>query len=215
MGELNRLYNNAIRALARHDKERALRIFKRYISICPAEDKRLARVLKFTGNILWSLGLKKQSLRVWTLSCKIERQPYLALRIRYAAHGSTDVSSFQSDRNLFFSIQQEKYLSSKTCKHYTSNAERDMIFELISEYWKDFLRTYPHVLSLRREEKIRLFYSVEIVFPFVAVDYMQKTRAFVSFFDSASENIKCSCGSGLPYRLCCGSKNNIEDWPVG
>lgn len=72
---------------------------------------------------------------------------------------------FMEDFVLFKNVQINKYCNEKDSKMSFKSPEWDMVSDLIKDYWCDLLATgYLNKKSSNEKEKI--FYSVEIIFPY-------------------------------------------------
>jgi hypothetical protein len=110
------------------------------------------------------------------------------------------------DWNAYFSIQLARYLSTKRSKKLGTDAERDMIWELIREGFKE-LRSSTDFGSMNSEEKLAAFKKQRIVFPSFSVPDSYDCESIpVDFGKKRRVNIddRCLCGSGVPYKFCCG-----------
>ena len=119
------------------------------------------------------------------------------------------INNEDDDKRAFFSIQIERYLKRKTLHRFCSNAERDVIKEIISDYWnqikKELSPDWP------TDSKINTFYKCIIVFPYFVAEEEQVIPVDFNRKSVISINEKCSCGSDLPYIHCCGRTAELED----
>ena len=78
------------------------------------------------------------------------------------------LNSWEDEKKTFFAIQVERYLKRKVQKRFCSDAERDVIEDIISEYWE----YVKGDVSFNRDEKSRnnLYYSCIIVFPYFVAE---------------------------------------------
>ena len=117
------------------------------------------------------------------------------------------------DWQAFYSIHLQRYLRSKRSQRITTGAESDMIRDLIYDTWKR-LNNRRLLAAKSAQEKLELFGSVEIVFPFyllpseragdvISVDFVAKSRL--------SAHDRCRCGSGMPFMMCCGRTRGVEE----
>jgi tetratricopeptide (TPR) repeat protein len=205
----DRSRNRALIELARHNPTRALRLFRKALDECPVTDeKALARLLYFLGIALMRLGHRSSAIDSWRASHRLRRGTF-ALRMlqRYAnCYGMARQTSGElDDWKAFLSIQVDRYLATKKNGRFSTAAERDMVRDLVFEYWRAIGAS--EVLEGRTpEEKESLFRAVEIVFPYrlpeeaagevIPVDFRRKRR--VALAD------RCPCGSGLRFMSCCG-----------
>jgi tetratricopeptide (TPR) repeat protein len=196
-------------ALSRHDPAQALRVFRRALDGCPVtDDKELARLLYYLGIALMRLGRKDAAMESWRAAHRL-KQPTYALRMlrRYAnCYGmERQADRERDDWKAFLSIQFDRYLATKRSGRFSSQAERDMVRDLVFEYWRA-IRASEVLAGRDPDERERLFRDVEIVFPYrlpdeggsevIQVDFRRKRR--VALAD------RCPCGSGLTFMSCCG-----------
>ncbi len=118
-------------------------------------------------------------------------------------------SSKKDDEAAFTAIHVMRYLYTKKSGKFGTLAERDMIFELISEAWSDFLERVEYK-RLRTAEKVSKFREYVIFFPtFTVPDSIETEESGVIYADFGSD--LCACGSGLPYLQCCGRIKTIAE----
>lgn len=212
-----------VRELSRHNPEGALKRFEQALNACPVEERDdLERIFYYLGYTLLRLGRPNGAVRSFRAAVRLRKFP---------SHGSKMLKRFvneygmvrqasceMDDWNAFYSIHLERYLRSKRTQRVTSDAEADMIRDLIGDYWKRL--TAEGLLAGRTApEKLRLFRSVNIVFPFyvahsdvsddkvIPVDFLSKSRM------GGAE--RCRCGSGIPYMMCCGRTHGTEELSRG
>lgn len=195
--------------MSRHEPERALRLFQAALDGCPVTDEReLARLLYFLGIALMRLGHKAPAMDSWRAALRLKRPSYaLKMLRRYAnCYGMARQSSGDlDDWKAFLAIQVDRYLATKRNGRFSSAAERDMVRDLVFEYWRAIRAS--EVLDGRAPgDRERLFQAVEIVFPYrlpdeaaaevIPVDFRRKRRV--------APADRCPCGSGLTFMSCCG-----------
>jgi hypothetical protein len=123
-------------------------------------------------------------------------------------------SSDADDWQAFSSIQIARYLLGKNKRAFSTQAEHDMLLDLVRDSWGE-LRRSQDMAGLSGCEKLEAFRAVRIVFPdvvpgeprvedpVIAVNFQTKQR--VALGD------RCSCGSGMPFMLCCGRTPGREE----
>jgi tetratricopeptide (TPR) repeat protein len=220
----DRSYRLARIYLAKHRPEKALCHLKNAVSTCPVENrKRLSHYLYFLGVSLYKLDQREAALRSWKASLKAWNHPYSRKFFKRVAnvYGMAKGSCIEEDDwKMFYTIQVEKYLRQKRSHSLGTIAERDMILELIKEYWFE-IRDLDMLRGLSYTDKLNIFRNVDLVFPFfdtgndipegialfqgrfqegfrepIQVDFRKKVK--ITLEDD------CPCGSGLPYVQCCG-----------
>ena len=115
----------------------------------------------------------------------------------------------EKDWQLFYSVQIERYLKRKVQKRFCSEVEKDVIKDIISEYWRCLKIKIPENSS--KKAKIDLFYRFVLIFPYFVVE--EETIIPVNFCKKTiiREEEACSCGSGIPYYDCCGRIPDAEE----
>ncbi len=177
---------------------------------CPVgRSQELGKILFFLGITLKKLGMSSCALKSWSAARRLDKHnfsdKFLERFTNMYGMVRQDTPELD-DWNAFYSVQLAKYLSMKRSKKLGTDAEKDMIWELISEGWSDLCASVD-LDSMTGLEKLSLFRRHRIVFPTfsvatqmdeaaIPVDFVRKRR--INFDD------QCFCGSGLPYKLCCG-----------
>ncbi len=116
----------------------------------------------------------------------------------------------EDDHKAFISIQAERYLKRKTVHRFCSDAERDVILQIIDDSWGEFIKQ-RNLGQMDTDQKIRSFYSLTLVFPyFVAEEESLISVDFRSKKEISSRDT-CCCGSNLPYRQCCGGILSLDE----
>jgi hypothetical protein len=118
-----------------------------------------------------------------------------------------------NDEAAFAAIHVMRYLHSKRSGRFGTLAERDMIFELISDAWKDF-RERVNLSGLKTLEKISRYRDYVIFFPVFTVPDEDNTAVERIIYADFGNDL-CSCGSGLPFMWCCGRIKSIEELENG
>ncbi|MDA3956542.1 SEC-C domain-containing protein [Oceanispirochaeta sp.] len=119
-------------------------------------------------------------------------------------------NSREDDHQAFIAIQVERYLKRKTQKRFCSEAEKDVILQIIGEYWKNISES-PQVGHMDTDDKINTFYHQTLVFPYFVAD--EESLICIDFTKKRKlrSDDDCFCGSGRPYRECCGGINTLKD----
>ena len=118
--------------------------------------------------------------------------------------------SSEDDHQAFIAIQVERYLKRKRVPRFCSDAEKDVILQIIGESWEEIRSSRP-VGHMDTDHKISSFYQITLVFPyFVAEEEFLLGIDFVNKRKISSDD-KCPCGSDKPYRCCCGSIKTLQD----
>ncbi|MBF9018662.1 MULTISPECIES: hypothetical protein [unclassified Oceanispirochaeta] len=119
-------------------------------------------------------------------------------------------SSIEDDYQAFLSIQVERYLKRKTQQRFCSEAEKDVINQIIADSWTEYRQT-RNLSQIDTEQKIRSYYSFTLVFPY----FVAEEECIISFDFrnkcSLEGGDECFCNSGVPYRQCCGGIKSLKD----
>jgi protein-disulfide isomerase-like protein with CxxC motif len=121
------------------------------------------------------------------------------------------------DWKAFFSIQLARYLEKKSTRKLGTVAERDMITDLIYDYWKE-LKKSGILEEKEYGEKLDIFKEVEIIFPSLVVPDEGKNQPIPVDFrrkQHVNSTDRCHCGSGLPYSVCCGRTPGLDELECG
>ena len=127
----------------------------------------------------------------------------------------TDGDGENEDLRAFSAIQQARYLVSRRLGKYGSEAERDMVSDIIRVSWENLQRTHD-LGRLSTEDKIRLFHEELIIFPYLECPDEWENSTIVYDFrknERISRDSLCTCGSGMTYGECCGrivSEDELE-----
>ena len=118
---------------------------------------------------------------------------------------NTDVYSGESEEKewkSFLSVQLERYLKRKTIHRFCSNAEKDVIKDVIGNYWNQYK---TDILKLQSKgDKVRYSYKCIIVFPYFVAEDETIIPVDFQIGKALSTGCSCNCGSGLDYFECCG-----------
>jgi hypothetical protein len=199
-----------IHHLSRHNPDLALKNFCSALNDCPVtEGSSLSRLLFYLGITLKRLGCMDSAIKSWLLSYRATKDRHsLKMIKRYAnTYGmARQNSEDQDDWKAFYSVHLSRYLAGKKRRTFCCDAERDMIEDLIRDYW----------IRLKKEKALEgkdaaakdcIFRKVNIVFPFVLIP--QKCSSDIVYVDFRNSrrigpDDRCPCGSGLSFMACCG-----------
>ena len=170
--EWRRSFVQACAYLEQHDHKSALHKFSEALKACPSNEyKSLGRIIFYTGVTLKKLGMNNCALKTWKSAMTIDKNGLSAKMFKrysndYGMPKQDDPE--QDDYQAFLSIQTKKYLAGKNSGKFSTDAEKDMVNDLITESWMK-IRDNPDVRNLDCERKLNLFYSEKIYFPFIQV----------------------------------------------
>lgn len=203
--------------LSRHRPMQALDQLVKAVQECPCcKEKKLSHLLFYLGVTLKKLGHSNSAIRFWISSYRVKKNKYAKEMIKRFSNGygfKKEKNIELDDKKAFFSIQISRYLAKKKSGNFSTQAECDMITDLLEEKWKKIVES--GILKQKNiKEKQRCFKNQKIVFPFmvfpkvlgdavIKVDFKQGNKV--------SDDERCVCGSGLPYYRCCGRASSIEE----
>jgi hypothetical protein len=212
-------FRSGLRALAGHRPDLALRHIRSAVDSCPAtRPAQLSQRLYWLGVAL--LRLDRPELAMKSLASAQKLRPRGFARKSYERrindYGMPRRSSVElDDFYAFYSIQTCGFLNRKPERRFSSDQEKDAVTRLVAAAWKG-IKASGRLAGLGVADKLELFRRYEGVFP----DFMVGGKATVAAktVNCACEPIKvdfrrgraikpddkCSCGSGLAFRLCCG-----------
>ncbi len=208
--------------LSNQDLHKALKCFEAAVTNCPVSlQNDLDKSLFYLGITFSKLGRKESALRCWHIARKLKKNGLSKKMIErhsnlYGMAESQNPS--EEDKAAFFGIQIEKYLKKKQVKRFCSDAEKDVVNEIITDYWSKILsKGILDQLSLDR--KLSFFRNQVLIFPFSNISsFYEQTIVLFTDFQSGeriSMSDKCSCGSGYLFSQCCGRIKTIEELEFG
>jgi len=207
MKECYRLLARGKRMLSRHNPEEALKLFRQALELCPSEDAEgVTRILFYTGISLQKLGYSGCAVRSWSAAVRLRKGGACRRMVERLTNAYGMPRREDEDFQAFSSIQQTRYLGSRRLGKFGSDAEKDVVLDMIRSAWEE-LRRQNDLSGLSVEEKIRLFNRELIIFPYlecpdqwedntICVDFRREKRV-----EAADP---CPCGSGRAYGSCCG-----------
>lgn len=215
-------FNKGKHFLSQKKLHKALKCFESAVTECPVSSKSgLGNSLFYLGLTLKRLGRVDSALRCWRIAQNLdnEGQSLEMLNKHSNSYGmSKNAHILQDDRAAFLGIQIEKYLKMKKVKRFCSDAEKDVVKDIISNYWQNLLNE-GNFSQLSVESKLRFFRNQMLIFPLSDLSYF-KNDSQVYFADfnegkALSMNDACSCGSGIQFSRCCGRIKSSEELENG
>lgn len=207
--------------LSRHNPEQALKNFESALAKCPVDRvKELGKILYYLGVTLQKLGRPSWALRSWSAARKLDKHNYSGKFLsRFSnPYGMVKQGSCElDDWNAYYSVQLSRYLSTKRSKKLGTDAERDMIWDLIREGFRELCDS-AGLEGMDSREKMTFFRKHRLVFPTFSVPSELDFESIpVNFLKKCKQNMDdhCFCGSGLPYKLCCGRIPGKEELQNG
>jgi hypothetical protein len=215
-------YLKGLDFLARHRPEDAVRSLHAALEECPAaKPHELYNICFYLGIALRRIGYPQAAIKSW-ISCQrlIKRGRIKKMLSRYTNCYGMDrqASSEADDWQAFSAIQIARYLCCKNKHAFSSEAEQDMIIDLIRDAWHDFLRS-SSLDGKSGSEKMEAFRTLHIVFPTLVFTGPHINGRIISINFRTREKVfltdRCSCGSGLAYMMCCGRTPAKEELLTG
>jgi len=204
-------YRRGRRALASHDAAAAMRSLKAAVASCPATDRaELARRLYWLSIALRKLG--KDGLAVKALSSAQRLAPRGKARTLYErfanGYGMPRAACTEhDDYRAFCSIQIRRYLERVPDGRFSDQPEIDVVLTMLADAWLR-LNASGAIADADCDEKLRIFRETSVSFPALReTGPANRARVIVAdFYRGRAQRgeDRCSCGSGLPYRMCCG-----------
>ncbi len=208
--EGEREFRAGLRALGGHRPDLAVRSLRAAASSCPASSPaELERRLYWLAIALLRLDRPELALKSLASAQKLRprgqaRAAYLARANDYGMprRGRPEVDDFYA----FYSVQAEAYFARKGRARFDDSPEKDAVVRLIGDAWLGLSRS-GKLRGLDSSAKLRIFRELRVDFPSFA--FKRGMACPVSRCDfrakrKLSGEERCPCGSGLPYRQCCG-----------
>ncbi|MDA3939973.1 MAG: hypothetical protein PF693_11820 [Spirochaetia bacterium] len=149
------------------DLRGALSHLHRSIKRCPVEqDLDLAAIFFNLGIAFRKLGFMAPAVRSWDASMCADKNGSGASILNQLY----PENRLSEDKHNFYLIQLSTYLDGKKAGKIESEAEQDMIFDLISIYWEQIIDS-GILHGQCQSEKIIIFKDIEIDFPYTDVTF--------------------------------------------
>ena len=149
------------------DLKGALEYLHRSMIKCPVEnDIELADLFFYLGVAFKKLGCIVPAVRSWDASMCADKGGRAAMLLRTIFPGER----LSNDKSHFYLIQLSAYLGRKKSGKIDSEAEKDMIIDLISMYWEEIVDS-GILKGQCQSEKILIFMDIEIDFPYTEVSF--------------------------------------------
>lgn len=221
MENWNRLLEQGIRSLARHDAAGALKALERSLASCPSSQaSELHRILYYTGIALQRVGCSDSALRSWLSGGRVQKRGHskrMADRFTngygMAKQGSVDLDDWKA----FLALQLSRYLRTKNRHAFCSEAEEDVVREIIADAWRSIRKTCV-MAGKTAAEKYETFSNIRIVFPMAVLPSAGKEAILPVDFQKKRGILsadRCPCGSGRMFRACCGRTPGSEELRFG
>jgi hypothetical protein len=207
--------------LSRHNPLEAVRCLQQALAACPPErGPDLHRICFYLGIALKRSGHSQTAIRSWLSCAQMKKRGHSRRMLERMVNGygmARQASEGGDDWQAFLAIQLARYLATRNRRVFSTAAERDMVSDLMRDYWKDVERSGV-LLGKDACQKRDYFRAMRIVFPtvvlpeiatgtLVAVDFRTQRRV--------QDSQTCFCGSGLPFAFCCGRTVSCEELTRG
>ncbi|HOX17086.1 MAG TPA: hypothetical protein PKW82_01405 [Spirochaetales bacterium] len=201
-------YSSGRRALARHRDLEALRLLRSSVDALPPGSRFLAKRLYWLGIALLRLGRKDLAVKSLASAQKLAPRGHARSLYGRMVNGYGMAKSTCEDHDdfrAFYSIQASRYLGDR--KAFRDELEREAVSRSLADAWLA-IASSGLLEGLDCSGKLKFFRKVDAMLPsampdargeaarVVPVDFRRERR-----LDPAD---RCSCGSGLPWRMCCG-----------
>jgi hypothetical protein len=207
--------------LSRHNPPEAMRCLRQALEACPPErGADLHRICFYLGIALRRAGHSQTAIRSWLSCTQLKKRGNSRRMLERMVNGygmARQASEGGDDWQAFLAIQLSRYLATRNKRAFSTAAERDMVSDLIRDYWHG-VESSGVLAGKDSCQKRDYFRGMRIVFPTVVLpEIMPGTLVAVDFrmqrriFDSQT----CFCGSGLPYAFCCGRTVSCEELTHG
>jgi hypothetical protein len=213
-------FHRGIRYLAGHDPARAIVYFSRAVQLCPvSRSEELTKALYYLGVALKRIGYSNSAIRSWVTSHRMKKSRHTrALLNRFCNEygmAKQDCEA-QDDWQAFYSIQLTRYLRGFKKRTLSDRVEQSMILDIVREAWER-LRDSGALQGCTPEEKYEIFQDTKIDFPLFYYGRLRDPVVRVNFSKGRklSPADPCPCGSGLPFRCCCGRNPAEEELSIG
>ena len=196
--------------------------FRTVIEALPVESAaELSRALYWLSVSFFRLDKAELAIKTLASAQKLRRRgiardAYLTWVNGYGMirRGKPELDDFYA----YSSLQIGMYLGKKSVRRFDSLEEKDMVMRIVADAWKR-LFTSGALTGKTCSEKLGLFKSRKPVFPSFRHDMKTAHRRLLrGEFGAAActENeSRCSCGSGLPFCMCCGRIPGLRELSGG
>lgn len=220
-------YKRGLRFLSRHRLSGAVESLRGAAELCPASSRaELARILYYLGLALERSGYSSLAVKSWVSARRLSRRGAVArANARWVnEYGMRRMPTSDGDDYCAFkAAQTARYLSKRGSGKFGSRAERDAVTDLIGVSWAT-LSSSGVLRGLSPARKMELFRRAKVDLPFLYAE-----DAFDAGEDPTVGNFRrpslgkvrvsgddrCPCGSGLPFRRCCGRQASCVEIEYG
>ena len=165
-------FQQARLCLTQGKPESALHLFSDALKACPVSEKRdLEKIIFYTGLALKKLGMTECALRAWKTAKYIDKCGPSAKMLKRFSNGygmPKQSCEEEDDFQAFKYVQIKKYLTMKKSGRFGTEAERDMVNDLILEHWF-FFKKSSDLSGYDYSARMQLFLDADIYFPLINV----------------------------------------------
>ena len=199
-------FRAGLRALSAHRDLDALRQLRLAVDTAGAGSRELPARLYWLGVALLRLGRKDLAAKSFASAQKLAPRGRASAVYRRLVNGYGMVKAACEDHDdyrAFYSMQVSRYLGARN--GFRDEDERDFVTRSLADAWLG-LKAAGTLEGRTCAEKIELFAKVDARIPVPAVRGAYGRVVTVDFRSGAAPepDSRCSCGSGLPWRQCCG-----------
>jgi hypothetical protein len=215
-------YLKGLNALSHHSPQAAIHELQAALEACPvAKPRELYRICYYLGIALRRVGYPQCAVKSWA-SCQklIKRGNIRKMLSRFTnCYGMDRKPSPEADDwQAFSAVQVSRYLLAKQRHTFSSEAEHDMILDLIQDAWRDFIRSRS-LDGMTGSDKMEAFKAVNVMFPYIVLPEPKSNEHIISVNFKTKQKLtstdRCACGSGLPFMMCCGRTPAREEVQTG
>jgi len=150
------------KCIKNHSLKDALGYLHKSIKDCPIENQvDLADIFFNLGVAFKKLGYIIPAVKSWDAAVCADRKGKASRILDHLFPGNR----LDNDKSYFFIIQLSIYLDQKNSGKIESDAEKDMILDLITIYWEQVLNS-GILYGQSKAEKMIIFRDIEINFPY-------------------------------------------------
>jgi hypothetical protein len=212
------LLNKGLRELIRHRPDKALEPIRSAVeAIPPSRSAELARALYWLSVALFRLDKRDLAVKSLASSQKLRgkgfaRKLYLRNINQYGMpkRSTRELDDFYA----FSSLQMAHYLVKRPNNRFESFMEQEIVSITILQSWET-LSASLRLDDISCAEKLDLFKHTKISFPRMSLYTSNTPPRFnnnrLSTVSARQPQDRCSCGSGLPYSMCCGRTKGLGE----
>jgi len=210
-------FREGLRFLKRHRPDLAVRSLRASAAACPA-----SRSAELSARLYWLtlalLRLGQCDLALKSLASAQKLRPRGRMRDMYRRwindygmprRATPELNDFYA----FYSIHIGAYLGRKERPRFDSVVEKDAVLRIVLDSWLALSRS-GRLAGLGIGEKLRLLKDWRVPFPAFGLgvgDCPQILQVDFRAQKKLEGDDRCKCGSGLPYRQCCGRTSSLRE----